>query len=391
MYANAEPSWLRHSHRDLPFIGETGLHCFPPFATYKKLLPESEYNRKLPDLSDPSFVKDFPCMLNHFTEYNPKFVPRLMSRTSQIIDVKNMTLEDLSEASQMQVTEFYTLAVQSMRERYPSCGGINLWVFKRHWTTAGVQCVDGMGQPARTYYAVKHMYEGNQIIWSVPWVNIAPGETLPLDMVAIADRNTSILGSTVKLTIYRPDLTVEKVYERKLTDHVRNFSFGEFTPDEKYTDKCFLVSAELIKSGERIAETTYFIKCTSVLADPETYKAYRTTHCGNMTFENGPCLKPNIVNANKATLTAELVETGKDGDYTYYDVRIENTSKYPAYPITFELDEDIPRHYDSDSVFMLRAGDCRKIRITTDSKTAYGASDIKVKFWNGEDVVATEI
>ena len=391
MYANAEPSWLRHSHRDLAFIGETGLHCFPSYGTYKKLLPEYELVTKLPDLADPSFPKNFPNMLNHFTEYNPKFVPRLMSRSSQIINVKDMYLEDLCEASQVQVCEFYTLAVQSMRERYPSCGGINLWVFKRHWTTAGVQLVDGMGQPARTYYAVKNVYKKNQIIWSVPWTIIAPGETMPLDLVVQGDGHESLLGAQARLTIYRPDLTVEKVVEARVDGHNRSFNLGEFTPDEKYTDKAFLVSAELIKNGVRLHETTYFIRCTSVLADPETYKKYRTTHCGNMTFENGPWVKPCIKAAGQAKLTAKLVDKGMAGNYHYYDVRVENVSRFPAYPVTFQLDEETPRHYESDAMFMLRPGDSRVIRITTDSDKDYSAKDIEVRFWNGEYVRATEL
>ena len=110
-----------------------------------------------------------------------------------------------------------------------------------------------------------------------------------------------------------------------------------------------------------------------------------------MTFENGPWVKPCIQAANKAKLTAKLVETGMAGNYRYYDVRIENVSKYPAYPITFQLDEDTPRHYESDAMFMLRPGDSRVIRITTDSLKEYSAKDIEVRFWNGEYVRATEL
>lgn len=112
IYRDMEPVWYRHAYKQLPFLAESGIHSFPNFRTIKKLINEKESTGILPDLSSEEFGKNFPELINHFSEYNPGRIPRMLARASQIIDVNTFTLEDICEATQVQAYEFYQLMIQ---------------------------------------------------------------------------------------------------------------------------------------------------------------------------------------------------------------------------------------------------------------------------------------
>ncbi len=382
MYEDIEPVWFRHLYKELPFLAESGIHSFPSFATWKKLLSQKELKTPLPDLTSKEFKNDFPDLLNHFTEYNPGRVPRMLARASQIVNLEGVSLYELCEASQVQAYEYYTLMLQSMRENFPYCGGVMPWVFKRHWTTVGIQVVDGTGQPGYPYYAIQNGYKPTQIIWDVPWTVIAPGETLPLDITVLNEQTSSLIGSEIRITIYRPNLTVGREFGAVIKDDKKTYSFGEFTPDETYTDKCFLVSARLMRNGDCSAETTYFIKCTSALANSELYEKYRSAPSGNLYFDNGPWLKESISTALKTDLRYELVGADDVGKYKCYDINIENRSEVPAFPVTIHFKKDEFRHFESENFFLLSPKESRVIRITTEYKEKLSVSDIEVCAWN---------
>ena len=387
IYRDMEPVWYRHIYKELPFLAESGIHSFPSYATWKKLIPKEELEGELPDLLSADFAQKCPSMLNHFTEYVPSRVPRMLSRASQIVNLRGVRLQELCEASQVQAYEYYTLMLQAMRENFPYCGGVMPWVFKRSWATVGIQVVDGLGQPSIPYYAIQNGYRPMQILWQMPWSVIAPKESLALDFLVLNDLQEDLDGCRMRLTLYRPDMMPEKEMSYELSEGETRHSFGVFTPNESYTDRCFLVSAQLLHAETLLAETTYFIKCTSLLSDADTYRKYRTAPTENLYFENGPWLKDGIESARKTTLHASLVGQGFEGAYTYYDVEIENVGAIAAYPVTLHLKEDASRHFESDSFFLLRPHEKRTVRIVTDDSGMAEGGDIEICAWNAEKAV----
>ena len=265
------------------------------------------------------------------------------------------------------------------------------WVFKRSWTTVGIQLVDGTGQPAIQYYAVKNGFSEIKIAWEMPWTVIAPEETLPLNVAVLTDGKSSLDGMQARLIVFKPDMSIETVFEQTVEAHNKRICFGDFTPTDEYTDKCFTVFLELLKDGIAISEAAYFIKVTSALRDADVYRKYRTSPTENMYFEKGPWLMESIMSARRASIKAILIRSGTCRDFRYYDVRIENVSEVAAYPVTLHLANDRPRHFESDSFFLLPKGGIKTVRITTDCATSFSASDIEIKAWNADTVRAKEV
>ena len=381
IYIDMEPVWYRHRYKALPFVGESGIHSFPNFKSIKKLISKKEADGHLPEISSKTFAENYPELLNHFSEYKPDRVPRMTARISQIIDMRSITLGDLCEASQVQAYEFYQLMVQSMRENYPVCGGIMPWVFKRPWTTVGVQLVDGNDLPNYAYYAVQNSYRPINVCWCQPWSIWAPGEALSL-VVKVFNQNEEDLSDTaVTLTVYSPDLTVFAEYTAEYKD---TLDFGNVALGEGFTDTCFLVSVDLVRGETILARSTYFNKCTSILCDESIYKKYRSAPTENLRLDNGPWLKHSLRAARPAVLQAERVGTGQDGSYQFVDIHIQNLSQTPAFPVTVDIEDDSVRFVLDDNFFLLKSGEKKTVRVTC-REGAVGT--VRVSLWNGDPVV----
>ncbi|MBE6584775.1 MAG: hypothetical protein E7649_07390 [Ruminococcaceae bacterium] len=378
IYIDMEPVWFRHRYSQLPFLAESGLHSLPNFKSIKKLIGEKEYSGTLPDMASPEFALGYPELLNHFSEYRPERVPRLTARISQIVDTRNVTLAELCEASHVQVFEFYQLMVQSMRENYPRSGGVMPWVFKRPWTTAATQTVDGNDLPTLAYYAIQNAYRPVNVCWCQEWSVLCPRESLPLTVKVFNQNSEDLSDAHVTLTVYRPDLSVFAEYSAHFANEV---DFGHIELDDCFTDTCFLVCADLEREGVSVARTVYFNKCTSLLSDAELYKKYRTSPTENLRLDNGPWLKPSVASAKKATLKATRLEDGTEGGYGYARVLIENVSDSPAYPVTIDLCDEQKRFFLDDNFFMLKPYEKKTVRITCDDSQV---GNISVSLWNGE-------
>ena len=384
IYRDMEPVWYRHIYKDLPFIAEAGIHSFPAYATLKKLLPKEELSERVADLFSSDFAKNFPGLLNHFTEYIPERVPRMLSRASQITNLKKCSIEQLCKATQTQAYEFYMTLVQATEENYPRSGGILPWVFKRHWATVGIQTVDGMGQPTYPYYAIQNTYRNIGISLCLDWSILAPHEKVPLK-VKIFNRNKRKLdGTKVVLTVYTPDMEIAKEY-RASCDGKTELVFDAFALDERYTNKCFVICADLIQEERSLARSNYFLKCTTLLADAQFKESYRAKPSENLYFENGPWLFDDLCNAKKAKLATKCEYAGIEDGYKIYDLLLTNTSDVPAYPVTATVLNENSRFFASDNFFLLKPGEEKRIRITCDGLLEEEAAEIKVEFWNSEN------
>ena len=382
IYIDMEPVWYRHRYKQLPFLAESGIHSFPQYRTIKKLIKAEEAAGVLCDLASLEFKEKYPELLNHFSEYSPDRIPRMMSRTSQIIPLKNTGLEDICEASQVQAYEFYQLMIQAMQENYPVCGGVMPWVFKRPWPTVAIQTVDGDDRPGYGYYSVLNSYKPINICWCQSWSILAPNEEIPLVVKVFNQNGEDLLGAQIKLTVFAPDMTVFKEFA---SEYNPVCDFGSVKLTDDFTNKCFLVCADLSRNGIGIARSVYFNKCTDALLDNELYKKYRTEPTENMYFENGPWLKSSVTNAEKAVLKARIINRGFNGRYNFACVSVENVSDIAAYPVTLNLCNDGQRFYLNENFFLLMPCEEKKLCITCDA----GEIDkVKVSLWNGDTVFA---
>lgn len=381
VYIDMEPVWYRHRYKQLPFLAESGIHSFPQYKTIKKLIKAEEATGVLPDLASPEFKEKYPELINHFTEYRPDRIPRMMSRISQIIPLKNTGLEDVCEASQVQAYEFYQLMIQSMQENYPVCGGVMPWVFKRPWPTVAIQTVDGDDRPGYGYYAVLNAYKPINICWCQSWSILAPNEDVPLVVKVFNQNGDDLLESQIKLTVFAPDMTVFKEFS---SEYNSVCDFGSVKLTDDFTNKCFLVCVDLSRKGISISRSVYSNKCTDELADTALYKKYRTVPSENLYFTNGPWLKPSVKNAKKAVLKARVIRKGFDGKYHFACVSVQNVSDIAAYPVTVDLADSEQRCFLSENFFMLMPFEEKQIIVTCDKGDV---KDICIQLWNGDGLV----
>lgn len=382
IYIDMEPVWYRHRYQQLPFLGESGIHSFPQYKTLKKLINPQEATGVICDLSAPEFREAYPELLNHFTEYKPNRVQRLMSRISQIVSLDNVYLRDICEASQVQAYEFYQLMIQAMQENYPVCGGIMPWVFKRPWPTVAIQTVDGDDRPGYGYYSVLNSYKPVNICWCQQWTILAPEEEIPLTVKVFNQNNEDLSDTQITLTVFNPDMTIFKEFKCR---YQPVFDFGKMRLPEQFTNNCFLVCADISRNGISVGRSVYFNKCTNALANAELYKKYRSAPTENLYFKNGPWLKPSIQNAKRAVLEANIISRGFDGKYHFASISVKNSSGITAYPVTVDLTDDEQRCFLSDNFFMLKPFEEKQISITCDKGSV---QEISIQLWNGDTVIA---
>ena len=382
IYRDMEPVWYRHIYQELPFLAESGIHSFPSFHSLKQLVCKEEYEAKLPDLASRDFAEGFPELMNHFTEYNPARIPQMLSRASQITNIRNCNLEVLCEATQIQAYEWYTVMVQAMEENYPACGGILPWVFKRPWATVGIQVVDGMGQPSYPYYAIRNTYQNLSICFCEQWSILKPREEIPLTLKIFNRSEEDLTNAIVTLTVYDPTLQPDAEYSCAY-DGRTEYRFAPFTLSEKYTDHCFLICVELTRGGEVLARTTYYPKCTSLYTDPALFERHRAAPVGNLYFHNGPWLIEDLKAARKADVATEItpIEITPEG-YRVYRITVKNTSDTPAYPVTVDVRNTTCRFYLDDNFFLLKPGEVKTVMLTCDKLGLDETADITIRYDN---------
>ena len=385
-YNDMDPAWYYSLFRGLPFLAESGIHCFPTYHTLRGLIRREETEGILPDMLSEEFVKNYPELLHHFTEYQPDRAPRLLARISQIGDISKMSLSDICEAGQMQAYEFYLLMVQAMRSNYPVCGGVMPWAFKRPWSTVGVQIVDGDGRPTYPYYAVKSAFAPTDIALECGFSVIAPGEALPLTARILNDEGRNLDSGEITVTVYTPELKIAAEHTVEITDRKKEFELREFVPDESYTDRCFLISADLRYEGRLLARSVYFKKCTGILADEELLALHRSRRCENLIFKNGPWLGDDLRRADKANIKAKALRKSRTGKYVYYDIRLHNDSDAVAYPVSLEIENEPARFFATDNFFLIKPDECREIRLVADGLDLSDVAKISVRAMNADEV-----
>ncbi len=382
-YNDMEPVWFRKRYGELPFMAECGIHSFPNAKSLRQLINSKEYNTSLDKIMEESFRTEFPELLNHFTEYRPDRVPRMMARASHISDIKGITLEKLCEATGMASYEFYQFLCQSLREAYPKCVGLLPWVFKRAWTTTAIQMVDGLGEPIAPYYAVKNSYSPVLCYASLSEVDFAPGEEIIIPTKVINETGEKVCGN-VTVDVFTPYL--EKCASEKAQVCAENYLTDalsvSFRIPGEWADKDFFVRTTLENAEGIISSCFYPLKCLTVMADGEFRNEWRENMHENLIMKNGPFIRNQIENSAKAELEAEIISENIQGNRHKAKVKI-TCKNAPAYPVYLQVVNDKTLSMFSDNWFFMDKDEERIIDTETRIKGEIPKSiTLGIRAWN---------
>lgn len=388
IYRDIEPVWFSKRYKELPFVGESGIHSFPNIWSLKALLPHGEYERleaSLPNLFDRVQMEKFPAFLAHFVEYVPERIPRMIARASTVTDVFNgISLSDFAEASQIASYEFYQLMLFAMRDNYPKTAGVMPWVFKRPWTAVGIQLVDGSGFTIAPYYSVKNAYAPLSVMLRLPEMCFAAGEEIPFTGVIFKDGGKGLSGK-LRVTVYSPRLlkSFESITDFDFTAEKTELFCGSFTLPEEFEDKAFIVSAAL-ETEDKTVKTFYFPKCLKELSDDKARAARREAPSPNPIYKNGPWLKETVQSAGTTEIAAEVVETHSENGKSIVKIALENKGVLPAFPVKLApapgASEEIPLFYLSDNYFLLEPNETKELVLTSAGGKLYDGFEISG--WN---------
>lgn len=387
-YRDWEPVWYRKQFGDLPFMAECGIHCFPNAKSLRQQIKASEYSAPLNNIMSESFRSEFPELLNHFTEYQPDRIPRMLSRASHVANIKGINLENLCEATQLAAYEFYQIMCQSFREAYPHCVGLMPWVFKRSWTTVAIQMVDGLGETVAPYYAVKNSYAPILCFAALRELDYAPEETVNLP-VKVINESCEEISATVTLDILAPDF--KKVHSQSAKcvigadTYITQAFCADFAIPKEWKDKDFFAVTKLTSNNKVISQCFYPLKCLSVMSDKKFRDEWREKPHENMFLENGPFIKEQIASAEKSQLCAEVIKTVKHENRVTVQVRIK-CQNMPAYPVKLEIGQDKTVSYLSDNWFFMDAGEEKTVTVETRNLGNSEKLTLCITAWNSEKI-----
>lgn len=385
IYNDMEPTWYRYLYRDLPFVGETGIHSLPNFKAMQRYLSEKECTEQVPDLTSEEFRKEFPEFLNHFTEYIPSRVPRMLARASQIIDLEHTDLAGIIEATQLASCEYYEILTQSLRENYPVTAGLMPWVFKRTWPTAGIQLVDGTGEPVAPYYYLKNAYSNLEVHLALEQVSYAAGELIRLPVRICNEYGVSLADKTVRIRAWSP--AMELLWEETLDAEAADGAEFTLQTEASWSDKFFFLTIALEQGDMLILKQAYWPKCLSVLEDAQTLEKYRTSVQENFRLQNGPWLKPQVKSCESTKLETEVLSMTRNGHRAVAEVKITNTGSRPAFPVSMQVTDLETRTMASDNWIWLDAEESRTLRMEIDVHNGVPETmNFVVSAWNAESV-----
>ena len=393
IYRDMEPVWYRKIYGQLPFIGESGIHSFPKSKSLRQQISAEEYNRPLSDIFSDEFTKNNPELHNHFIEFHPIRIPRMMARASMINNVRGITLPDLCEATQLSSCEFYQIMVQSMRENYPISCGVLPWVFKRPWTTTAIQMVDGLGEPVAPYYYVKNAYSPLCVELALQEVTYAPGEAITPDLRLLCDDTRGWCGLTVGYEIYSPELkrVKQESFRCDISDkeYQKKFVCSTFTLPADYTEKYFFFRAYVQNGVGMLHQSFYWCKVLSRLENDELRAKFRSEPSDNIDFVSGPWLKPQICALPSCKSSFTLLEKSTCYDKSseerrlHVRVRVENLGTRPIFPTKIDVLEDNTLSYADDNYFFLPVGNSRELEIEIRVKDkSLSTATLELSAWN---------
>lgn len=388
IYRDMEPTWYRHLYKQLPFIAESGMHSFPNSKSLRQLISKEEYKKSLSNIFSEEFKKTNAALANHFTEFNPERIPRMLSRASHINNIENISLDDLAEATQIASYEYYQVMIQATRENYPVTTGILPWVYRRAWTTVGIQLVDGLGEPIAPYYAVKRAYEDVLVFAKLDHLTYAPEQEMHIPVSLINEGEQDLKSVNVTFEILNPELKVERTLsvetDLPISEYQKTVFDEVFYIPKEYKNKFFFIRVAVYgKDNKLINQSFYWIKCLALLSDKKVLHKYHTEVQPNIVLKQGPWLKRQIAKLKKSELCFDIDSVKKKENRIFVDITIDNKSEQYIFPVKIEVLQDKTLCYSDDNYFVMSPNEKRKITLTIYVKNnRLRTLDISVFAWN---------
>lgn len=381
IYRDMEPIWYRLLYRDLPFVAETGIHSFPTYQSLCSCLGKKECRKNIPEITSEAFQKQFPELLNHFVEYVPERVPRMLARASQIIPLDEITLEKLCEATQIASCEYYEILIQALRGNYPVTVGVMPWVFRRTWTTVGIQLVDGGGMPIAPYYYLKNAFRKLEVHLAIEQISLFAGERLRIPIRLCNEYEENLENKVVEVKGWSPEM--ECLVSRRLAARKADQEIFEMDTRTEWLDRFFFLTVELRERGRLLARQVYWPKCLSVLEDHTMLKKYRSQPQENFRLDRGPWLKLQVEGLGGALLKSEAVSASFCGRRGSCLVRIKNIGEKAAFPVWIRCGDAFVRSVAEDNFFWIEKDEERLLWLDMDAPGGLpGQITVQISAWN---------
>lgn len=366
VYPDMDPCWYNKSYKFEPYISETGMHSMPEANLFHELVNAREFFG-LGEMWNQDFSQTHPEFVHHFDEYSPSRVPRMLSRSSHIIDLTDPTIESITEASQIGAGEWYQIVSEKMQGNYPVTTGLMPWVFKRHWPAIAIQMMDWFGQTAAPYYFLKRTYEPTHIALDLDRLLWKSGEVIDLN---VKITNSSITYPEAKLSVSVYNDKFLQLYNNEQSSTVSEGTsvtiqtLGKYLIPDSYKDRFLFMVAELKDTrGHLISRSVYFPRVLSMMDDPAFYTKYIKEPIPWLTLEKGPWLKPTV-GATSTTLDIKII-SNKIENYGNSELqfKITNTGKIPAFMTKIDVEGVKRIFYASDNYFWLAPGEEKKVTL----------------------------
>ena len=366
-YPDMDPTWYAKLYRLVPFLSETGMHNIPEPSGLRETVDAGELDKPLSGMFEKSFPKEHPELMQHFVEYEPSRVPRMLSRASHIADMKAPSLNALAEGTQIGAGEFYQIFSEQMQANYPVTAGMMPWVFKRPWPVVAIMLVDGFGQPTAPYYFLKRTYEPTHVLVKLPELVWAKGEQLPLAVRVTHAPAAARRNLTASVEVF--DASFASRWRKSQSaglqpgPSVAALDFGGFTIPGDFEDKYFFIVAELRGADRRlVSRSVYWPCCLSRMGNEAFRNKYRATPQPSLAFDSGPWLKPQTA-PQTTTLAASLLEQKQlDAHRGQLRVRVRNTGARPAFNTRLDIEGAKRAFYATDNFFWLAPGEERELQ-----------------------------
>jgi beta-mannosidase len=393
-YPDMDPTWYQYEYSLVPYMAETGIHNFADAKTIREEVSADELNKPITGIFKESFKDRYPEFFYHFTEYSPSRIPRMLSRASQIVDISEPMVEDLTQASQVGAGEFYQIFSEILQANYPVTTGLMPWVFKRPWTLVAIQTVDATGQPTAPYYFLKRTYEPTHVMVQLSHLMWAKNESIPITAKILHEEHYPLYNLQVHVSIYDKKFAPVKTFKENVDVNtgpsVTTLQLGEFGIPSYFEESFFYIMAELKdQNNKRLSRSVYWPRCLERMNDQQYRQEYRSEPQPALTFDKGPWLKDQVAETS-TELELELISTEKrQKDRRRVNVRVRNQGKSPAWPVRFDIDGIKRSFYANDNYFWLAPGEEKEIEINVllrEPETGKSMS-VTVETWNADKVV----
>ncbi|MDR1524982.1 MAG: hypothetical protein LBS79_06995 [Tannerella sp.] len=392
-YPDWDPAWYK-SYDLVPYISETGIHSITDAGNIREVVKAGE----LADLSgmyEKDFAAGHPEFVQHFAEYHPSRVPRMLSRASHIDNMAKPAIEAIAEATQIGAGEFYQVMSEVVQSNYPVTAGLMPWVYKRPWpVVAAIHLVDGFGQPSAPYYFLKRTYAPTRITVDVKRLLWAPGEIFPVGIKVLNGVNQPAIDGKVEVRLL--DDRFNELWKQEHTlriaegTSVSGVHLGEFKIPDNYREKFFFAIATLYDgTGREISRAEYWPRTIKQMEDPDFYGKFSTKPTDWPALANGPWLKPTVAK-RKTSLEISGIQVHEIRDnLVSISFTVGNKGKYPSPMTYFDLEPVKSLFFASDNYFWLAPGESKEItmEINLREDPAQGNFNLLLVSWNAGKVV----